>query len=341
MGGFSLEAICARARFWRNFNLSLLFLASSLMMVADPALLAGAQNDAVSAGEPLAPAATAAQASPPVASDPASTGAPAAPPAPGDITVSGRRAQPKIDPLESVNVKSFEVVQKVDDKYIAPVANAYSRTVPSPVRAGIRHFLRNVTEPVSALHYLLQLKPGKAGETLGRFAINSTIGVGGLGDVAKNKPFRLPYYRNGLANTLGFYGIGPGPYIYLPIIGPTTLRDLFGLTVDRLMVPVVVGTPFNTFYYGIPTNILKSLDERVETQAELQRMKDANDPYLTYRKTYLRARFAEIEALHGRYPAPEASPPVPLPPPVATPPPAPLPPVFISVPVVQPLPAAR
>ncbi len=328
--------------------MSLLYLASSLLLVADPASLADPQNDTVSTGEPLAPAPSAPTASPPVANAPASgapaaSEAPAAPPAPGDITVSGRKAQPKIDPLESVNVKSFQVVQKVDDKYIAPVANAYSKTVPSPIRAGIRHFLRNVTEPVTALHYLLQLKPGKAGETLGRFAINSTIGIGGLGDVAKNKPFRLPYYRNGLANTLGYYGVGPGPYIYLPIIGPTTVRDLFGLTVDRLMVPVVVGAPFNTFYYGIPTNILKSLDERVETQAELQRMKDASDPYLTYRKTYLRARHAEIEALHGRYPVAETPPPA-LAPPAAqepAPPPAPLPPVFISVPVIQPLPAAR
>jgi phospholipid-binding lipoprotein MlaA len=334
--------------------LSLLFLASSLMMVADPALLAGAQNDAVSAGEPLAPApvpiasptvanppaASSPAASSPAASSPVGTATPAAPPAPGDITVSGRKRQPKVDPLESVNVRSFAVVQKVDDNYIAPVANAYGRTVPSPIRAGIRHFLRNVTEPVTALHHLLQLHPGKAGKTLGRFAINSTIGVGGLGDVAKNKPFRLPYYRNGLANTLGYYGVGPGPYVYLPIIGPTTLRDLFGLTVDRLMVPAIVGTPFNTFYYGIPTNILKSLDERVETQVELQRMKDANDPYLTYRKTYLRARYAEIEALHGRYPVVEA-PPVQAVPPPAAPPPAPLPPVFISEPVIQPLPAAR
>ena len=320
--------------------MSLLLLASSLVMVADPAVLADAQNDSVSVGEPLA-----AEIAPPTASSPPN-------PAPGsssEITVSGRKAQPKIDPLESVNVKSFEVVQKVDDKYIAPVAGAYSKAVPSPIRAGIRHFLRNVTEPVSALHHLLQLHPGKAGETLGRFAINSTIGVGGLVDVAASKAFRLPYYRNGLANTLGYYGVGPGAYLYLPFIGPTTLRDFFGLTVDRLMVPAIVGSPFNTFYYGIPTNILKSLDERIETQAELQRMKDANDSYLTYRKTYLRARQVEIEALHGRYPAAAVPVPAPKPvaaaeaemaPPVVAPPPAPLPPVFVSVPVIQPLPAS-
>ena len=316
--------------------MSLLLLASSLVMVADPAAMLDAQNDSVSAGEALAVSAAPEVANPPV--DPASGPS-------SDITVSGRKAQPKIDPLESVNVKSFEVVQKVDDKYIAPVAGAYNKAVPSPIRAGIRHFLRNVTEPVSALHHLLQLHPGKAGETLGRFAINSTVGVGGLIDVAVSKPFRLPYYRNGLANTLGYYGMGPGPYMYLPLIGPTTLRDFFGLTVDRLMVPAIVGSPFNTFYYGIPTNILKSLDERIETQAELRRMKDASDPYLTYRKTYLRARQVEIEALHGRYPAavvplvPEA-----VTPPMAAAPPAPPPaavlPVFVSVPVIQPLPAS-
>ncbi len=324
--------------------MSLLLLASSLVMVADPVVLADAQNDSVSVSEPLA-----AEAAPPTASSPPDPAAVSS----SDITVSGRKAQPKIDPLESVNVKSFQVVQKVDDKYIAPVAGAYSKAVPSPIRAGVRHFLRNVTEPVSALHHLLQLHPGKAGETLGRFVINSTIGVGGLIDVAASKQFRLPYYRNGLANTLGYYGLGPGPYLYLPLIGPTTLRDFFGLTVDRLMVPAIVGSPFNTFYYGIPTNVLKSLDERIETQAELQRMKDANDSYLTYRKTYLRARQVEIEALHGRYPAAPAPAPAPTPvpeaemapeaqmaPTTAAPTSAPPPPVFVSVPVIQPIPAS-
>src|SRR3546814_1283739 len=75
------------------------------------------------------------------------------------------------------------------------------------------------------LNFLLQFKIGKAAETLGRFAVNTTFGVGGLFDVAKTMPFNLPYRRNGFANTLGFYGVEPGPYFYLPLIGSTTLRS--------------------------------------------------------------------------------------------------------------------
>src|SRR3546814_5937005 len=68
--------------------------------------------------------------------------------------------------------------------------------------------------PVNFLNFLLQFKIGKAAETLGRFVVNTTFGVGGLVDVAKTKPFNLPYRRNGFANTLGFYGVEPGPYFY-------------------------------------------------------------------------------------------------------------------------------
>src|SRR3546814_16310736 len=79
---------------------------------------------------------------------------------------------------------------------------------------------------------MLQFKPGKAMETAGRFTINTTLGVAGLFDVAKRKPFFLPYRPNGLANVLGYYGVGPGPYLSLPIAGPPTLRDITGDTWD-------------------------------------------------------------------------------------------------------------
>src|SRR3546814_6026547 len=89
-----------------------------------------------------------------------------------------------------------------------------------PVRDGLGNALRNISEPVNFLNFLLQFKIGKAAETLGRFVVNTTFGVGGLVDVAKTKPFNLPYRRNGFANTLGFYGVEPGPYFYLPLVGP-------------------------------------------------------------------------------------------------------------------------
>jgi phospholipid-binding lipoprotein MlaA len=121
---------------------------------------------------------------------------------PNDIIVTGRRPSPA-DPLEELNATSFEISQSVDETFVAPVAFAYGEVIPRPVRKGLRNFLHNLGSPVVFLNYMLQLKPGKAAETLGRFAINTTLGVGGVVDVAKRKPFNLPHRRNGFANTLG------------------------------------------------------------------------------------------------------------------------------------------
>ncbi|WP_225204979.1 MlaA family lipoprotein [Novosphingobium huizhouense] len=273
----------------------------------------------------------------------------------GEIVVAGHGKPPPQDPMQAVNLKSYEVVQKVDDKFVAPMAMGYRKALPSPVRAGLRNFLSNLTEPAIALNFLLQLKPGKAAETVGRFAINSTVGAAGLVDVARRKPFNLPYRRNGLAWTLGYYGVGPGPYLFLPLVGPTTVRDLFGLTIDRALLPLAVGKPLTDPTYVVSSNVIKSLDDRVQTDAELRRMRDADDPYGSYRKAYLAQRQAEIDHLRGRdrkpapapaaavQPAPAAMAPVaPAPAAVAIPAPASAPaPTFVANPVVQPLPDPR
>ncbi|MFX6258432.1 MlaA family lipoprotein, partial [Acinetobacter baumannii] len=88
---------------------------------------------------------------------------------------------------------------------------------PVPVRSGIRNFLYNLREPIVFVNFLLQHKAGKAAETLGRFVVNSTVGVGGLFDMAKRRPIHLPRRPNGFADTLGFYGVKPGPFLFLPL----------------------------------------------------------------------------------------------------------------------------
>lgn len=234
---------------------------------------------------------------------PAAAATPAPPPAVNgkdQIVVTGEVDQPKSDPAQAVNQASFEVVQKVDDAIVAPLAMGYKHALPSPVRSGLRNFLRNLTEPVVFVNFLLQGKPGKAAETLGRFAVNSTVGVAGLVDVAKNKPFRLPYRENGFANTLGYYGVGPGPYLFLPLIGPTTVRDLFGLGVDRALLPATVGGPLRSPYYVFGAGAIKSLDDRIQLDCELQKQRESSNPYNTAREYYLERRKADIEALHGR-----------------------------------------
>lgn len=224
----------------------------------------------------------------------------ASPRAPGDIVVTGRTRPPRSDPMERLNEQSFQAVQSVDKALVEPVAKAYNKGLPKPVRKGFRNFFTNLQEPVVFLAYMLELKPGKAMETVGRFTVNTTLGVAGLFDVAKRKPFFLPYRPNGVANVLGYYGVGPGPYMYLPIVGPTTLRDIIGDTVDKMVVPFAIGKPFNQPRYVIPATILNQLGQRAAFDETIQQIRDEENPYAYYRELYLKQRKAEIEALHGR-----------------------------------------
>ncbi|KPF92003.1 hypothetical protein IP81_08140 [Novosphingobium sp. AAP83] len=263
-----------------------------------------------------------------------------APPADQGIVVSGDRS-PAQDPMQSVNQASYDAVQAVDGAVIAPMAMQYQKAIPRPIRTGLRNFLLNVTEPIVALNYLLQLKPGKAAETLGRFAINSTVGIGGVIDVAKKKPFNLPYRRNGFAYTFGYYGIGNGPYMFLPLVGATTLRDVIGLGLDRFLMPFAVGGPLRHPAYVYGGFVVRSLDDRVENDALFKQIDEESNPYASYREFYLKTRQAEIDALKGKVaPPPEDTTVLPevAPAPVPAPTPAPPPMEFIAQPVVQPLP---
>lgn len=222
--------------------------------------------------------------------------------APDDaIVVTARSTSAAGDPLQAVNVVSFEVVQSVDKAVARPVALTYKKSVPAPIRSGLRNFMTNLQEPIVFLNYLLQLKPGKSAETLGRFAINSTIGAAGLFDIAKRRPFKLPFRANGFGNTLGYYGVKPGPYIYLPFIGPTTIRDFGGRLVDLSVLPVAVGKPFNVPAFTIPTTVIRLVDERAEADATIREQLDsATDPYTTIKENYLTRRQAEIDSLREK-----------------------------------------
>ena len=265
-----------------------------------PAIEAAAAFPVASAAPVEAPA--------PVEPPLAEAALPASPPAPDadpamsdDIIVSGHHEAPKEDPLEGVNYQSYQAVQAVDVAIIAPVAMGYKHAIPKPVRHGIRNFINNLDEPVVALAFLLQLKPGKAAETIGRFGINSTLGLGGLIDVAKKKPFNLPRRYNGLANTLGYYGVGPGPFLFVPGIGPTTVRDLVGRIVDFSIVPRVVGKPLNSPAFSVSKAALGAITDRIARDGQIRELRDrSDDGYGAIRKDYLERRQAEIDALKGR-----------------------------------------
>ncbi|GGD43392.1 lipoprotein [Croceicoccus pelagius] len=217
------------------------------------------------------------------------------------IIVEGQSGAPEGDPAEQLNAATFKVSQAVDAAVVEPIAEVYDEALPKPIRQGLGNFLRNLGEPINILNSLLQLKPGKALKSLGRFAINTTLGVAGLFDIAAKDPINLEYEYNGLANTLGYYGVGSGPYLYLPFIGSTTVRDLAGRLVDLSIVPAVAGKPFNDPYFAIPVGALTSLESRIETDSQIDAIREkCGDPYAATRDLYLIQRKVEIDRLRGR-----------------------------------------
>jgi len=216
------------------------------------------------------------------------------------IIVTANQGPPKGDPIAVVNEVSFGAVQSVDKAIIAPIAYGYRDGLPAPIRDGLHNVLNNLDEPIVFVNFLLQFKIGKAAETVGRFAINSTIGVAGLFDFAKKHPINLPRRSNGLADTLGYYGVGPGPYLFLPLIGSTTVRDLLGRVVDLSLLPATVGKPFTNPIVSAAKGTLSSIDDRVENDVILTRIQESGNPYAAMREYYLMKRQAEIDVLKGK-----------------------------------------
>jgi phospholipid-binding lipoprotein MlaA len=245
-------------------------------------------------GEALLAGAPAQQSAPPPQSEEA----------PGrDIVVTGRGSWEAPDPFADVNVKAFEATMAVDAALIGPIAMIYKDVIPKPIRDGAHNFLYNLREPVVFLNFVLQLKIGRALETVGRFAVNTTVGIAGLFDMAKRKPFRWRRRSNGFANTFGFYGIKSGPFMFLPIVGPTTARDLIGGALDRLLFPFVYGSRITRPEFAIPLGIIGALDHRAEFDETLHQLHDGQaDPYARSRDFYLQRRQNEIDELKGRAP---------------------------------------
>ena len=220
-----------------------------------------------------------------------------------EIIITGRKRDPG-DPLARINAQSFAVTQAIDEAVIEPAAKGYEKALPEPIRNGLRNFANNLHEPAVFVNFILQLKIGKAAETLGRFAINTTVGVGGLFDFAKRKPVNLPRRRNGFADTLGCYGVKPGPFLFLPLIGPTTVRDLIGGSVDGFVIPLPLPGPaarqLRQPSVALARSAARELDKRVEFDEEIANIRKSEDPYVASRTYYLKKRQAEIDGLCGK-----------------------------------------
>ena len=161
------------------------------------------------------------------------------------------------DPFEKMNRSVFERNMRFNHAVIYPAAKAYHKGVPEPVRNSIGNFVSNLNEPFVFANDALQLRLEAAATTVGRFAINSTVGVGGLFDVATKQ--KLPQQSGDFGQTLYVWGMRNSPYLVLPVIGPTNVRDLLGTTVELVAPTFAAAIPSlaNVAPAGnlLPTNI--------------------------------------------------------------------------------------
>jgi len=159
------------------------------------------------------------------------------------------------DPWEKLNRFTYRFNARFDDWVFLPVANEYQRVLPPPLRVGIHDFFSNLAEIPSIVNYALQLRWVKGARNIGRFVINSTIGIGGLLDVAVK--LHLPAAQTGLSATLATYGVHPGPYLVIPLLGPSTLRDGVGFLGDYAVNYLI--NPIDT-YRGAQSYALGGVD---------------------------------------------------------------------------------
>jgi phospholipid-binding lipoprotein MlaA len=206
------------------------------------------------------------------------------------------------DPWERLNRFTYRFNARFDEAVFLPVADTYRRA-PRPVRSGIHNFFGNLAEIDSVINYTLQWRLKYGWRSLTRLAINSTIGIGGLFDVATK--LKLPGTPTGFATTLAKWGMHPGPYLVIPLLGPSTLRDGVGFLADY-------GTEYGINVAGLyrggvswGLGTVNAIDQRANINF---RYYSGGSPfeYETIRFLYVRRRLIEDEGLHAKEPVKKA-----------------------------------
>ena len=218
------------------------------------------------------------------------------------------------DPLEPTNRVLYKVNDALDRWALRPAAVAYKAVTPEPVRAGVHNVLSNLITPGTLANDMAEGKPRRAGDTFMRFLINTTVGGLGVFDVATG--WGYPAHNADFGETMALWGVPEGPFLFLPVLGPTNPRDALGLGVD------IAADPFGWVGQGAVVTALTwtrfgltALDERSRVLGELSGIKKtALDPYATFRSLYRqhrRAQIAKVRADRARtvpawFPAPAA-----------------------------------
>jgi phospholipid-binding lipoprotein MlaA len=207
-----------------------------------------------------------------------------------DPTLPAPAAQPlSYDPLEKLNRRVHRFNEAVDRRIAKPLANVYMKVTPRPVRLGVGNFFNNLGQPVSALNALLQGKPKQAGQALGRFLLNSTLGIGGVFDPATSA--NLPNKSEDFGQTLGVWGWEKSRYVELPLFGPRTIRDALGMAGDSPLSPIrsIEEDKLRVFLQG-----LQLVDVRTQLLAVDRMREGATDDYALVRDAWMQRRQYQI-----------------------------------------------
>lgn len=193
------------------------------------------------------------------------------------------------DPWEKYNRKMHAFNNAVDRAVAKPLAQGYVKVVPRPVRLGVSNFFSNLGQPVSALNALLQGKPKQAGQTLSRFLLNSTLGIGGIFDPASDA--KLPRKSEDFGQTLGVWGWKRSRYVELPLFGPRTVRDVYGLVGDAPLSPIR-QVDYDATRYALQG--LQLVDVRADLLSVDALREGAVDEYQLFRDSWLQRRNYQI-----------------------------------------------
>lgn len=197
------------------------------------------------------------------------------------------------DPYEATNRATFRMNQRVDNYTLRPTASFYNNHVPEGVRDSIHNALENMHAPVYLVNDLLQAEPGRGAETVARFMINSSFGVGGLFDLAAK--LGIQPHTEDFGQTLGVWGVGEGPYLMLPFLGPDPPRDAFGQVADFAFDPTIYISIKHHYWWIIGREYVTLMEMRarnLETLDDIER--DSLDFYATTRSLYRQLRANEI-----------------------------------------------
>lgn len=209
-------------------------------------------------------------------------------------TTDGQRTSQIDDPFEGTNRAVFSFNNAVDDAVIHPVVKGYRAVVPKPGRTGVRNFLRNLKSPVTFANQVLQGDVDGAGDVAVRTVVNTLVGVGGLFDVAGSEG--IIYEQEDFGQTLAVWGVGHGPYIVVPFLGPSSLRDYAGYAVDSFADPLrwyLFNIDEEGWYYAkLGADYLDLRESLINVLKDLE--SSSIDYYAAVRSTYYQRREALV-----------------------------------------------